>query len=275
MTEEFENLDRFDAQRARPSRVPWILFFLTLGVALAFGFASWTAVRGARTAALGARAERDDLKQRLERAEADKADLLALKKDLFKEVKAKDEELARLKGTFEKFEEKMKTEIKQGEVLLSQAGGKLRVDLVDKVLFESGDAEVSKRGEEVLSRVGAILAGVDDKLIQVSGHTDDSPISDRLKERFFTNWELSAARATNVVRFLQEKCAVSPKRLVGSGYGQYYPVSTNANPAGRARNRRIEVLLTPLLDARPAAVEPEPAKKPVARPPAKPKGGRK
>src|SRR5262249_17764219 len=129
-----------------------------------------------------------------------------------------------------------------------QAGGKLRVDLVDKVLFNSGDAQISKRGENLLMRVGSILAGITDKQIQVSGHTDQMPIGEKRSTQFPTNWELSAARAVNVVRSLQEKANGPGERLAASGYSEYHPVASNKSQIGRARNRRIEILLLPSLD---------------------------
>ena len=131
----------------------------------------------------------------------------------------------------------------------------------------------------MLSRVGAVLARVEDKQIQVAGHTDGAPISARLAERYPSNWELSTSRATNVVRFLEEKAHVPPRRLVASGHGPFHPIASNATPAGRARNRRIEILLTPALDAAPlktATARSEPATRgeaALAR--AKPAAGRK
>jgi chemotaxis protein MotB len=120
-------------------------------------------------------------------------------------------------------------------------------------------------------RVGAILAAINDKQIQVSGHTDQLPIGEKRSAQFPTNWELSVARATNVVRFLQEKANVPGDRLVASGYGEFHPVASNKTSAGRARNRRIEILLTPLLEgkaiaksklrASAAVVDAKPAKK--------------
>lgn len=193
----------------------------------------------------------DELRAQLSQLQGDNAHLAAAKDELSKDIAAKEDELAQLKGTYDALQDKMKTEIAKGDIQLSQVGGRLQVDLVDKILFDSGEAKVSARGEEVLQRVGAVLAGIDDKLIQVSGHTDDSPISDRLVSQFPTNWELSAARATNVVRFLNEKAGVPGKRLVASGYGPYQPIASNATPAGRARNRRIEILLTPLIQTVP------------------------
>jgi chemotaxis protein MotB len=196
-------------------------------------------------------AEQAELAQRLEKLEAEKADLLALRNELSVQVQAKEEELAKLQGTYQELEAKMKEEIAKGDVRLSQAGGRIKVDLVDKILFDVGDASVTERGAEVLSRVGAVLANVAGKKIQVSGHTDDLPISDRLRDRYPTNWELAAARASNVVRFLEEKAGVPGRRLVAAAYGPWEPISSNRGPGGRARNRRIEIVLTPALAPAP------------------------
>lgn len=194
------------------------------------------------------RREQAELKGALERLERENGELIELKTRLSLDVAAKEEELAHLKSTYEQLEERMAQEIRQGEIKLTQIGGRLQVDLVDKVLFDSGEAVISGRGQEVLARVGAVLATIDDKQVLVSGHTDDSPPTAKIAERFPTNWELSVTRATNVVRFLEEKAKVPGKRLAASGHGQYRPISTNATPVGRARNRRIEILLIPLLE---------------------------
>jgi chemotaxis protein MotB len=207
-----------------------------------------------KTRALDAvKREQAEQKGALERLERENGELIELKTKLSLDVAAKEEELARLKNTYLQLEERMAKEIERGDIKLTQIGGRLQVDLVDKVLFDSGEAVISKRGEEVLARVGTILATIDDKQIQVSGHTDDSPPTDKIADRFPTNWELSAARATNVVRFLEDNSKVPGRRLVASGHGQYRPVSTNATPIGRARNRRIEILLIPLIEPVPRA----------------------
>jgi chemotaxis protein MotB len=235
-----------------------VLLVVTLVAAAGGGYWLYGERDKARTAEQAARASEKSAKDALEESrkmatekiealEGEKTALAAAKAELSKDVEAKTDELAQLKGTYDKLEDKMKDEIAKGDIQLSQSGGKLRVDLVDKVLFDSGEAQISKRGEGVLARVGAVLAAMDDKQIQVSGHTDKTPISGKLTTQFPTNWELSVARATNVVRFLQEKASVPPERLVASGYGEYHPVASNKNAAGRARNRRIEILLTPSL----------------------------
>jgi chemotaxis protein MotB len=207
----------------------------------------------ATVAAARAEAMRKQAEEKLAALDAEKTEVVAARDALAKSVEAKSSELAELKGTYNQLQEKMKEEIAHGDIQLTQSGGKLRVGLVDKILFESGEASISKRGESVLSRVGGVLASIDDRQIQVSGHTDTTPISDKLKGQFPTNWELSTARATNVVRFLSEKASVPARRLVASGYGEFDPIASNKNPHGRARNRRIEILLTPSLN--PKAID--------------------
>jgi chemotaxis protein MotB len=237
------------------SKMPWFLLVLVLGGAGYGGYwglkergrlLNQTAI--ATSTATKAETERKALEQKLQALEAEKGEAVAARDALAKSVEAKASELAELKGTYDKLHEKMKDEIAKGDIQLTQSGGRLRVGLVDKILFQSGEARISKRGEEVLSRVGGVLAPIDDRQILVSGHTDTTPISPKLKEQFPTNWELSTARATNVVRFLAEKASVPADRLVASGHGEHQPIASNRSNTGRARNRRIEILLTPSLD---------------------------
>jgi chemotaxis protein MotB len=243
-----------------PSRAPWVLFVLTLAGAGGGGAylydelgKSKAAEAAAKTHAAAAEAKRAELVPKAEKAEkleAENAELVTAKETLSRSVEAKTGELEQLKGTTDKLQERLKAEIATGDIRLTESGGKLRVDLVDKILFDSGEAQISKRGEGVLARLGAVLANVDvsgDKQIQVSGHTDNLPLGEKLTATFPTNWELSTARAVNVVRFLAEKASVPPQRLVASGYGEWNPIANNKSTAGRARNRRIEILLTPAL----------------------------
>ena len=197
--------------------------------------------------ALEAEARAKDLAAKLEAAEAERTQLAVAKAELSNAVASKDEELNKLKATETELKDKLKAELSSGDISLTEDGGKLRVGLVDKVLFNSGEAVVNKRGENVLLRVGAILAGVADRQILVSGHTDQTPIGEKRASQFPTNWELSVARATNVVRFLQEKANVPGERLVASGYGEFHPVASNKTSTGRAKNRRIEILLVPTI----------------------------
>ncbi len=256
----------------RARRAPWILFLLApVAGAAAAGFL-WMKLQSAQGDLAAVQAKDKELADRVQKMEADRNELSL-------QVQAKDEELQKLQGTYRELEAKMKDEIAKGDVFLSQSGGRIKVDLVDKILFGEGDASITPKGESVLARVGGVLAAVqEEKKIQVSGHTDDLNISERLVGKYPTNWELSAARATNVVRFLEETANVPGRRLAAAAYGPWEPIATNKTASGRARNRRIEIVLTPQLAPAPidgpvvakAAVEkPAAAAKPAAKAPSK------
>ena len=114
------------------------------------------------------------LKDRVRALEEEKSNLSGAMAELSENLKEAEAELARLKATADSLEEKLKSEIQKGEIRVSQVEGRIKVDLVDKVLFDSGKAELSVRGAEVLSRVANVLSRVEDRRIQVSGHTDDA-----------------------------------------------------------------------------------------------------
>lgn len=138
-------------------------------------------------------------------------------------------------------------EIETGDIRVSQRGGLLVIDVSDAVLFAVGEATLSERGQKVLSRLAESLKALPEKAVfQVGGHTDNQPIkSEEVKAVFPTNWELSATRATNVVRFLEETCEIPGERLVAAGFSEYRPIASNAKPKNRAKNRRIEIALLP------------------------------
>jgi chemotaxis protein MotB len=157
----------------------------------------------------------------------------------------KQEEIDRLKGTYDELVKDLRSEIDSGQIQITRLADRLNVSMVDRILFPSGEAEISPAGFKVLRRVGAVLNGAQGKVIRVEGHTDDVAISDRLRARFPTNWELSTTRATNVVRFLQDSVGIDPKRLRAVGLSEYHPVASNSTPKGRSQNRRIEIGLMP------------------------------
>ena len=157
----------------------------------------------------------------------------------------KEDEIARLKGTYDELVASMQTEIEQGQVKITQLADRLSVSVVDKILFPSGEADITSEGLEVLERVGNILKNTQNKVIRVEGHTDNVPIHPNLQKKFPTNWELSTTRATNVVRFLQEKIGIEGRRLQAIGMSEYQPVASNQKEAGRSQNRRIEITLMP------------------------------
>ncbi len=180
-----------------------------------------------------------------------KAEIAGLKKETAglseeraRAIAEKEKAVAELTSTREKLTNELKEEIRKGEIAITQLRDKLSLNLVEKILFDSGSALVKKDGKKVLDRVAEILKKVQEKQIRIEGHTDNVPISARIIEKFPSNWELSTSRATNVVKYLQEK-GVDPKYLVASGSSQYRPLAANDTPEGRAKNRRIEIVLTP------------------------------
>jgi len=133
-------------------------------------------------------------------------------------------------------------EVEKGQLQVKQYKNMLAVDLAEQIFFDSGKATLKKEGKEVLKKVGAALKGYENKIIRVVGHTDNVPVAKSLQATFPTNWDLSVARAANVVRYLQE-VGVPPERMVASGRAEYDPVAPNDTPEGRQKNRRIEIML--------------------------------
>lgn len=182
-----------------------------------------------------------ELRQRVADLEGENA---KLKEDIANLQKTKEEEVKKTSKTYEDLLEKMKSEISQGQVTISELKGKLTVNMVDAVLFDSGKAEVKPEGLLVLQKVIDILKSVKDKAIRIEGHTDNVPISGALARKYPTNWELSAARAINVARYLQSQ-GIDPTVLGAVAYGEYKPVADNGSEEGRTKNRRIEIILVP------------------------------
>lgn len=177
-------------------------------------------------------------KERLKAEEADKA-------RLEQERAAKEAEIQRLTKTHEDLTKSLQAEIAKGDIKIQQVRDRLTINMVDRVLFDSGQAQVKPAGVKVLKQVGDILKTVNDKQIRIEGHTDNVPIRGKLKARYPTNWELSTARATNVVRYLIEEGGVDRATLSAVGYADNRPVASNDGDEGRAANRRIEITLYP------------------------------
>jgi chemotaxis protein MotB len=198
-----------------------------------------------------------DKKKRLEdalketemaRANLDKAEsqTTALKQKLA-EDQSRMEQLEKEKDaaleSHRSLEGEMRSALESKDVTISQLQGKLTVNILDRVLFDSGEADLKPDGEAVLKKVATILSEHPKLTIHVIGHTDNVPIRAGARGRFASNWELSTARATAAVRFLSEKAGIDPRRLGAVGYGEYRPVADNSTAEGRARNRRIAITI--------------------------------
>ena len=167
-------------------------------------------------------------------------EIRAESEELEAKVQAKEAILAELQSTQDELEQ----EIADGQIRVQRLRGQLRVDMVDEILFDSGEVTLKPEGRTVLKKVASVLANAN-RTIQDQGHTDNVPIQGRLAERFPTNWELSATRAVNVVRFLHEEAGLDPTTLSATGLSEYRPSESNDTDSGRQKNRRIEILLVP------------------------------
>lgn len=114
------------------------------------------------------------------------------------------------------------------------------INILDKVLFSSGYADLNPEAKRVLMSIGKILLINRDQYMRVEGHTDDVPIRN---ERFPSNWELSAGRATNVVKMFIDEVGMNPRLLSEVGYGEFRPLANNGTEAGRIKNRRVEIVV--------------------------------
>lgn len=140
----------------------------------------------------------------------------------------------------------LETEINADQVEIKQLQDRLRVTVLDELLFPEGGWQVGARGKAVLYKMVPALRDVAaDHRIEVEGYTDNVSIGKHLKHRFASNWELSTARATEVVKYLQQR-GVDPSRMTAAGHGEYEPVASNDTPEGRQQNRRTEIDLVPI-----------------------------
>ena len=136
-------------------------------------------------------------------------------------------------------------DINDEDVTVEVKKGVVYISISDKLMFASGSANVNSKAEAVLAKVAKVVNDHKDLDILVEGHTDAVPIS---TPEFKDNWDLSAKRATSVVRLLQTKFGVDPERMTAGGRGEYEPQSGNNSRAGRKQNRRTEIIVTPKLD---------------------------
>ena len=136
-----------------------------------------------------------------------------------------------------------KEELKEVDVQVLK--GVVYISLADNMLYKSGSYEINDRAAETLSKIAKIITDYKDYDVLIEGNTDNVPIS---KENIRNNWDLAALRASSVVQELQNRYGVDPKRLTAGSRGEYNPIADNNTDAGRARNRRTQIIITPKLD---------------------------
>jgi len=146
--------------------------------------------------------------------------------------------------TYQELTRRLEGEIQVNQVEVKQRKDRMAVSMMNLILFPEGGWEVHEKGKAILDRMIPVFKDLKEKRIEVQGFTDNVLIGPALRKRFPTNWELSAARASDVVRYLQQK-GIDPKLLKACGFSEYQPVASNDTPEGRARNRRVEIVIVP------------------------------
>jgi len=157
-------------------------------------------------------------------------------------IAAKDAAMTQLKDAISR----ALTDFEGKGLTVEQKGGKVYVSMENKLLFKSGSWSVNEEGKTAVRSLGNVLAENTDISVLIEGHTDNVPYSGN--GALTSNWDLSTKRATAIVNILRENAAINPENLTAAGRGEYAPVASNTTEAGKAKNRRIEVILTPKLD---------------------------
>jgi chemotaxis protein MotB len=194
--------------------------------------------------------------QRLKRSEAQlKENLAAREAELASreaELASSAAGLAKLRGTYEGLVSDLEEEVASGQIEIEQLREGLRLNLAQEILFPSGSAILNEPGIAVLRKVAERLRSLPNR-VEVQGHTDNVAL--RASASYPSNWELAAARSARVVRLFADS-GVSAERLTVVSFGEHAPVASHETPAGRAKNRRIEIRLQRALEAAPAKAEP-------------------
>lgn len=219
--------------------------------------ASYDALEKNSSAAIAANSQKNrELLAQLEAKEqalaAENARLESLKKaledrsnrvaELEKVIADKDAAMTALKNAISR----ALTDFEGKGLTVEQRDGKVYVSMENKLLFSSGSWAVGAEGRRAVQQLGAVLGQNPDIAVLIEGHTDNVPYQGN--SQLSGNWDLSTKRATAIVNILRENAEINPENLTAAGRGEYAPVATNDTAAGKAKNRRIEVILTPKLD---------------------------
>ena len=199
-----------------------------------------------------------EMKKRLEKLGQNVDKLTGEKGELartLEDAKVRLEELRKQKAaaearaaTFRNLVARLKSMIDAGQLKVIIRDGRMVIQLESDVLFDSGKTNIKPDGQTALAKLAPVLAGITDRKYLVTGFTDDVPIH---TQRFPSNWELSTARAVEVVKFLVAS-GLKPQQVAAAGYSEFDPVVANDTPEHRAQNRRIEIVLQPNLSDLPS-----------------------
>jgi len=157
-------------------------------------------------------------------------------------IASKDAAMTSLKNAISK----ALTDFEGKGLTVEQRDGKVYVSMENKLLFSSGSWAVGTQGRRAVEQLGNVLGDNKDIAVLIEGHTDNVPYTGN--GTLTSNWDLSTKRATAIVTILRENASIIPENLTAAGRGEFAPIATNDTPEGKAKNRRIEVILTPKLD---------------------------
>ena len=196
-------------------------------------------------------AENMAMKSRLQALGQDMSKLTTNMEDAKKrmaEMQKQQEAAEKRAAQFREMMNKFRSMIDAGKLQVEIRNGLMLVKLPDNILFDPGKTEIKKEGKDAIAQVTQILSGIEGRKFQVTGHTDNIPIK---SGRFKSNWELSTARAVEVVKLMMAD-GMDPKRLSAAGYADELPVGDNATDEGRRANRRIEIVVQPNIEDLPS-----------------------
>jgi len=182
-----------------------------------------------------------------QKEESTSADLAEAQKRM-DEMKRAQEAAEKRAAQYKQMVSKFKSMMDAGQLKVTTRDGLMLVQLPDNILFDPGKVDLKPAGKEAIAKVAQILAGVEGRKFQVTGHTDNVPIK---SHKFKSNWELSAARAVEVVKYMAQN-GMDPKRLSAAGYADELPVASNDTEEGRKQNRRIEIVIQPNIEDLPS-----------------------
>ena len=258
----------------------WIIASILSALVIG-GFAGLSFWQKSRAVTL-ARSDLAALRAAVEKNQTETAGLKEELKASQLQIEALQKEKEAVTQAQKNLEQEMRAALQSKDVTISELQGKLTVNILDRILFDSGEAVLKPEGEKVLQQIAGVLSQYPNRQVHVIGHTDNVPIRASARSRFASNWELSTARAIAAVRFLGENAGVDPRRLGAVGYGEFHPIADNATAEGRAKNRRIALVVlseelvgadAPVATAMPApAISTVPTNTPAATPGSEPAG---
>lgn len=182
--------------------------------------------------------------ERLNKLKDDLKDKSSRVSELEDKLAAQDKNLRKLKESLSK----ALFEFEGKGLTVEQKNGKVYVSMENKLLFPSGSWSVSNEGKNAVQQLASVLAKNDDISILIEGHTDNDKVVGNLGNGVTNNWDLSTKRATAIVNILEQTSGIDKKNLTAAGRSEFAPLASNSSSEGKAKNRRIEVILTPKLD---------------------------